>query len=346
MAIILVVGVAASAHRRNVLTTVDETPTPSMQNVSLEQVPTTPDTPGHDPTLTTRPHASTLPAKDSTFNFTTADGRTRSYMVHTPPGLDPSHTYPVLFGFHGGFGTAETFAGSTGFSELADERGFIVVYGQGTSLGVVHAPTWNAGGCCGQSDEGHHNVDDVAYVRAVVAAVEAAFPVNHERIYMTGMSNGSMLVNRLACEAADVFAGAATVSGTIQIKSCTPSKRIPLMIVHGTDDSNVPYDGGKGSTLVNRSTYEPVEQEFTEWAARNGCTGTVTTSSVAPLTLDGKTIDLLSYQHCAARTVLYRINHGIHEWPGGSDQYKNPLERSAPTRAFIASKTIADFFHL
>lgn len=279
---------------------------------------------------------------DYTFSLVTKDGLTRSYRVRIPKGYDPSNASSVLFAFHGGFGSAEQFETASHLSDFADKRGFIVVYGQGTSLGVVRAPVWNAGGCCGKAAG---KIDDVGYVRDVVAEVQKKYHVDASRIYMTGMSNGGMMVNRLACEAADLFAGAAIVSGTIQINSCHPVKQMPILIMHGTKDTNVPYYGGVGGKSFNQSTYISVEQELAEWGKRNGCEGTASVTTVPPLVNDGKTVDRLDFPRCVQATVLYRVNNGIHEWPSG-EASSNILEKPLPTKVINASKTILDFFGL
>jgi len=281
---------------------------------------------------------------DYEFSFK-QDDLERSYRVHIPLDYDPSVSYPVLFGFHGGFGNAEQFARSTHLSELADQRGFIAVYGQGTSWGVLQAPVWNAGDCCGRAVDSDKNVDDVGYAREVIEEIKKKYHVDSSRIYMTGMSNGGMLVQRLACEASDLFSGAATVSGTIGISTCRPARQMPIFIMHGTNDENVPYEGGRGSKAVNGSSHIPVEQEFADWAARNACTGAVSTSPVVHAGSDGKSVDRLSNAHCAEPVVLYRVNNGVHEWPGGMAK-ANALERPTPTSAIDTSKTIVDFFGL
>ncbi len=292
----------------------------------------------------------TVTPGDYTFSFPTKDGLTRSYMVHIPKGYTPTKKYPVLFGFHGEFGTAEAFANSTAFSSYSDARGFIVVYGQGTALGPVKSATnWNAGSCCGQAVTNKKNIDDVSYMRKVVQDIESKYAVDTSRIYITGMSNGSMFSNRLICQVSDIIAGAATVSGTFQIpfSSCTPSKQVPILVIHGTKDTTVPYYGGAGSGAATKSnTFIPVEKEFAEWGTRNGCSGAITTISVPPLeTTDGNTVDELTYPSCTQQVVLYRVNGGVHEWPSGLPG-KNPLEKGSPSKALNASLTIVDFFHL
>lgn len=282
---------------------------------------------------------------DHVYTFTTKDGE-RSYLVHVPKGYDSSRKMPVLFHFHGGSGSAESGASSSGFSKFSDERGFIAVYGEGTT-GVIKLRSWNAGGCCGSSQAKNKNVDDVGYVREVLSRVKTNFQVDETRVYMTGMSNGSMLVNRLACEVPDLFAGAAAVSGTIQVDTCSPTKHIPMLIMHGTADTNVPYTGGQGESILNRSTFISVEDTFKDWGKRNGCTGTVTTTALKPLIDDGTSVDRLTYATCPSKqdVVLYRINGGIHGWPGGGAG-TNRLELKRPSQAISGSETILSFFGL
>jgi polyhydroxybutyrate depolymerase len=60
------------------------------------------------------------------------DKRTRSYIVHVPPGYDNSKPVPVVLAFHGGGANAENMVQFCGLNEKADKEGFIVVYPSGT----------------------------------------------------------------------------------------------------------------------------------------------------------------------------------------------------------------------
>jgi len=322
------------------------------QNETIETIPkavpevpkqTNPDT---SPPISTPP--ITFPDVASgkySFSFTAKDGLSRTYQIYIPKNYNPSKKHPVLFAFHGGFGTAETFENGTGFSILADARGYIAVYGQGTATANPKATSWNAGACCGSAQEDRQNVDDVNYVRNVISLIKTKYNIDQNRIYATGMSNGGMFANRLACEASDLFAGVSTVSGTITVSSCNPQRQTPILIMHGTNDTHVPYNGGVGPEANVLTSFITVEKEFADWGRRNDCSGEITETAIPALVNDGKTIDKLTYASCSTPVVLYRINNGEHEWPGGKNQ-NNPLEKSIQTQVISASETILDFFGL
>ena len=72
-------------------------------------------------------------------------------------------------------------------------------------------------------------------MRAVVADVQRRYSVDPQRVYATGMSNGGMLAHRLACEAADVFAGIAAVAGT-DVAAMAALQACPLLKAAPADD--------------------------------------------------------------------------------------------------------------
>lgn len=292
------------------------------------------------------PPATTLPAVptgDQSHTLITRDGRERSYVVHVPTGYDPNQSYPALLMLHGGGGTSEIMARSSGMSNVGDTNGFLVIYPQGAARdgGQPDLPTWNAGGCCAYAMR--ENIDDVGFMREVVAKVASSYSVDQSRVFVAGMSSGAMMAQRLACEASDVFAGAASVAGSLLVEPCAPSRPIPLLMINGTADQSVPYQGGLGSTLATQNiSFPPVEQLLSDWAARNRCLGEPETNTVAPLVADGVTIDQIAYAGCAAPVVLYRLDGAAHSWPGG--EAARVQESAVPTQAFDASDAIWAFF--
>jgi len=112
------------------------------------------------------------------------------------------------------------------------------------------------------------HIDDVALAKAVSEELTKSACVDRSRLFVLGFSAGSFLANKLACEAADVFKGIVTMSGSWNYASCNPAKPVSYMGFCGTADK-VCFSGANSS--------------FTFWAKQNGCTGgveeTLTTST-------------------------------------------------------------------
>ena len=143
-------------------------------------------------------------------------GRQREALVHVPTSFNGVRQLPVLLALHGGGGSASLIASDAyGLRAKADEAGFIAVFPNGVgALGGTALATWNAGHCCGSARD--KQIDDVGYLRALVEHLQRRLPIDRQRIYATGMSNGGMMAHRLACDAADLVAGVAAVAGNRQ----------------------------------------------------------------------------------------------------------------------------------
>jgi poly(3-hydroxybutyrate) depolymerase len=76
------------------------------------------------------------------------DGRTRTYLFHTPPGYDRHRKTPLVFVLHGATRSPEGVERLSGMSAWSDREKFLVAYPGGTGR-LSRVPTWNAGSCCG-----------------------------------------------------------------------------------------------------------------------------------------------------------------------------------------------------
>lgn len=169
-------------------------------------------------------------------------GRERTFLVHVPNAKTPSAGMPVLIFLHGGGGNGRIVEQTSGFSELADREGFIAVYPDGTGR-LPNRFTWDAANCCGYAYDQH--IDDVGFISAMIDSLIAAFDVDPARVYVTGHSNGAMMTYRLGCELAGKIAAIAPDAGALNTESCSPSHPLPVLIVHGEADQNVPVAGGQ-----------------------------------------------------------------------------------------------------
>jgi polyhydroxybutyrate depolymerase len=181
-------------------------------------------------------------------------GLVRTYRVHVPSSYDGSVPVPLVVDIHGFGSNASQQELISGMRAESDAHGFLVVYPQGVN------DAWNAGICCGNTA-----IDDVGFMRALAAAISSEANIDSRRVYVTGLSNGGAMSQRLACDAADVFAAAVPMSFPIPLRplsACQPSRAMPVLTVMGLTDVLVPYDGGP---------FGSAPATFAYWRDVDGC---------------------------------------------------------------------------
>lgn len=257
-------------------------------------------------------------------SLVTSDGVERFYLVHAPEKAQGP--LPVLLVFHGGGSHAEGMAEVVQMESLADSAGFLLVFPEGTGpkkYGRRFA-TWNAGGCCGPA--ARENVDDVGFVKDLLAHLAGQYSIDRQRVYATGISNGGFFSARLACELADQITAVATVGGAPSFEPCLPSRPVPTLIIHGAQDSCVPPEGGDRcggcfSQAIEEITGEPVEQAdifmcrgvdaaAARMASLNQCSG-------GPNLETAENRRCQSWQDCAGGSQVKScvLANGGHTWP-------------------------------
>jgi polyhydroxybutyrate depolymerase len=223
------------------------------------------------------PYAGTLagvPAIGSVTDGTlrTADGRTRHYRLYVPSSLAAGVPAPLLVALHGGLGSSAQFAANSGFDELAEANGFVVVYpdGIGARPDGTGPQTWNGGYCCGPAVR--QDVDDVGFIRQLIDTLAADLPIDPARVFAAGHSNGAILSYRLACELSDRIVGIGVQAGSLGVDACTPPQPVSVIHLHGAADTNHPIGGGKGSGVAGVE-FRPARAAVEALAAADGCAG-------------------------------------------------------------------------
>lgn len=274
------------------------------------------------------------------------DGLERRYLLYVPSQLDVSQPAPLVFVLHGGGGNPELYEEVTGFSQKAEEGGFILVYPAGT--GRTRLLTWNAGHCCAYALE--NDVDDVGFFRAMLEDIQADYNIDPNRIFAAGHSNGGMMTYRLAAELSDVFAAVAVVAGTIggfpsldgePVIIPEPEYPVSVLHIHGQEDNNVQFDGGINTDGVSAERYDmSVMDSVGFWVEANAC------DPVGNLSLDESGfVAHVSYDCSETNTAveIIAITDGGHSWPGGvapirrSDPPSERVDATAEIWAFFAA---------
>ncbi len=293
------------------------------------------------PVLACAHTTSTIPAERAilpegqTTHRLNYDGRERTFIVYVPESVNWIEPVAIVFVFHGGTGNAESAIRMSGFNDVADVNGFVVVYPNGTGrLSGDKLLTWNGGACCGYAQEA--DVDDVGFVRAIVADLQTLVEIDRKRIYATGMSNGGILSHRLACEAADLLAAVAPVAGTLNLSDCQPSQPVSVIEFHGTDDQHILYDGGSGPKALVSVDFNSVPNSIEFWISADECSAEAQVESFADIRHE-------AWTGCAGSTAveLYTVVGGGHSWPGGQGGLVGSAQ---PTMTISASQLIWDFF--
>jgi polyhydroxybutyrate depolymerase len=255
----------------------------------------------------------------------------RKYIVYTPAGYEsrPQQQYPVVVNFHGGGMTMREQMLYTQMNRTADREHFIVVYPQGIKQ------DWNVG----YGMDYKEGTDDIGFTEAMLAKIKQDFRVDPQRVYATGLSRGGFFSLRIAAELPQLFAAVAAVGAPMPqpvIDHHARPAKIGVMLIHGTADQVVAYDGKKGGYLSAGESYR-------YWVKNNALGGaSATERKVDADKSDGTDVTLLQQGAHAMSVALVTIKEGGHTWPG-ADAFNVGLPIGKTTRDIDANAVIWDF---
>ena len=177
-------------------------------------------------------------AKVNKFFNLTVSGKSRTYLLYVPNNVKASA--PLVISLHGAGGTVSTTSHDPDFNAIADKDGFIVAYPQGLQtvfpgLGGMQAPGWTS--------TGEENFD-TEFLKAVVEDIDKKYPLDRQRLYCCGFSNGGMMTYVMANTCSHIFAAYAAISG-YPINEFhlhhTSWRPVPFLHIHGKADDFVKY---------------------------------------------------------------------------------------------------------
>lgn len=268
----------------------------------------------------------------------TVNGTARTFIVRAPKDLVRSTgLVPVVIAMHGGGGNAENAEMMTGFTALVERERLIAVYPDGSGRRGDKLLTWNAGHCCGYAME--QQVDEAAFVNALLDWLVARYPVDQRRVYVTGMSNGAMVSHRLGRELSHRVAAIAPVVGAVFGDEPAAKGPVNAIIFNGLLDTSVRPDGGLGDGLGRRAwdgtPPKPNLAQGEYWARQNGCDATPARSETA-------TLIHWRWVCPAGRAVeLYQVKDNGHAWPGGK---AGSRRGDGPSQSLEATEVMWAFF--
>lgn len=238
------------------------------------------------------------------------DGINREYILYVPNSYDENSATPILFNFHGFGGSASQFISRADMRAEAELNSFILVYPQGSCLDGV--PHWNP---CPIGGDNKSSADDLGFFEAMINEISTEYNLDMERIYTAGYSNGGMMAYGLANYKSNLIAAVASVSGSMLDCLETPNHPMPVLHLHGTNDSVIAYD-------ESSNDYNSVQSTLDYWTNFNN---TVSTPTINSDNTSGMTIEQYVYDQGdnSVSVEHYKYIGGEHVWFSETYQGQN-----------------------
>ena len=272
----------------------------------------------------------------------TIDGIERTYLIHLPETGTLNRNLPLVIVLHGHGGTGKQIMKESGFNKLSDRDRFIVVYPDGLFK------AWNDARI--KTEKGEMK-DDVKFISCLIDTINSQYNIDTARIFATGMSNGAFFSFYLAYKMSSKLLAIAPVCANIPkvlSKYYKTDYPVSLLLINGTEDPLVKYDGGKigfklgksrGNSIstdesisifkkINKCIDKPKTEEITDAVNEDECYATKYTYSGGINNTD---------------VVLIKIENGGHTWPGGSQYLPKKLVGNT-CKDFNAADVIWEFF--
>ncbi|WIW46063.1 PHB depolymerase family esterase [Bradyrhizobium sp. 62B] len=257
--------------------------------------------------------AAASPAAAETIDV---NGAKRSYTAQLP-ARKPA---PLVIVLHGKTQRGADMISRTAWPQVAKREGLAVVFPDGLNHAWADART-KAGPALSGPPPG---TDDVAFIAKLVEKLVADGTADAKRVFVAGISNGGAMAMTLACARADLFAAGASAIMNLTDEAavtCHPSRPLPMLLMNGTADPLVPYEGGRGSSYYAADGFWSTEETLAFWRKLNGCeTGDAAAADLPDKTpADQSTVTRITSRCPAGHdVVLYRVNRGGHRMPGSS----------------------------
>lgn len=265
-------------------------------------------------------------------------GVDRRYLLHAPDaGLEPM---PAILVLHGAGGSAAWARDETRWNDSADKHGFVVAYPEGLAVdpakpsGFLDNPkVWNAG--AGPGLVVNRGPDDVAFLAAAIADLQRHAPIDPNRVFVTGFSNGAAMTFQFASQRPDLVAAIAPVAGFCP-KVAPIARPVPTLYIVGDADPLVPIHGGEVVSPWSGKidVRPPLVESLFRWSTALG---------IAPRPIESRERDGVRVDEYAADFRVVTIAELGHHWPGGRGRLLRRLA-GKPSNRVNANEMIWDFF--
>ncbi|MDG2053575.1 MAG: PHB depolymerase family esterase [Phycisphaerales bacterium] len=241
------------------------------------------------------------------------DGLDRRYRIHIPDSL-PGNS-PLVVALHGYGGNNNDMMNNYGWTELADEEGFVVVFPNGTR-DQSNNRFWDV-------DYDFHqgiDIDDDGFLSSLAIHLQNLHGLDPERTFVTGFSNGAEMCIQLACREPETFTAFAPIIGMMLdtlFTNCNPAVVRPILSMNGTSDSVTLYKGDMNNS-GGWGAYRSIPETMAFWADIMETPTMTRTFLPNSDPNDGSTVRLDIYTSTEHDRSLwyYLVIGGGHDYPG------------------------------
>ncbi|MCI4667945.1 MAG: PHB depolymerase family esterase [Bacteroidia bacterium] len=181
--------------------------------------------------------------------------------LHVPPNAGKD--IPLVVAMHGCLQDAKIYAQETGWNEIADREGFMVLYPE-------QAKTNNPNNCFSWFLEGDINRDEgeSRSIKSMIDFVIDSFQVDSSRLYVSGLSAGGCMTAVMLATYPELFQSGAVIAGVPYKASTTLEGALSAMkgLIDQEPDKweelvleqNPSYDGKYPNLVVFHGAEDPV----------------------------------------------------------------------------------------
>ena len=181
-----------------------------------------------------------------------------SYHVAVPAGWDGRSSLPALIFFHGYGSSGTSVMGNQALVDAMDRMGVLLIAPNGVQRTWAHVGSPSSAR------------DEIAFLDTLLTDIRSRWPVDDDRLWASGFSQGGSMAWDAACYRGSAFAGFAPIAGAFwqPLPEACPDGPVRMRHVHGLTDRVVPM---AGRPIADRFRQGDVLDGFAVWRQTNGC---------------------------------------------------------------------------
>ena len=259
-------------------------------------------------------------------------GISRLFSYYIPSGYVPGDKLPLMITLHGRSFNARQQLLDSRFDAIAEREKFILIAPNCVTIDAdmelasegytfsdlegidPNMIRWNA------NFDLHNelNIDDTAYILALIDYFESVLRIDSTKVFLTGMSNGALMSTYIATQVPEKIAGIGAVTGIVPFDYMKKSISGPMRVVfiNGDKDPIVNINGFPG--------HSPSIYDAAKWFSNQFGSGDSDTVTYLPQTQKDDITKVVKHDWAesnGSQVTLYVVEDGGHTWPGGTQYY-------------------------